>query len=95
MSRSVYIVILSREKWYVDLEGKAVGPFTSKAMAQLEAVSMARFLSHTGKKCEVRVPNDAGKYLIEWESEPYKFAGPSPKFPPRAGNEQRMQPGPR
>ena len=83
MSRAVYIVLLSREKWWVDFEGRAFGPFTSRNTAKQEATSLARFMSHTGRRSEVRVPNDAGRYLVEWESEPDRFRRPAPKFPAR------------
>jgi hypothetical protein len=83
MARAVYIVLQSREKWWVELEGKTFGPFTSKNTATMEAISLARFMAHAGRKCEVRVPDGTGRYPVEWESEPDRFRRPPPQFPPR------------
>ena len=69
MARAIYIVLHSRQRWWVDFEGRAYGTFTSKELAKTEAISMARFMSHAGKSTEVRVPDDTGKWWMEWESE--------------------------
>ena len=70
MARAIYIVLHSRQRWWVDLEGRAFGPFTSKEIAKTEAISMARFMTHAHRQSEVRVPDDNGRWWMEWESEP-------------------------
>lgn len=69
MARAIYIVLHSRQRWWVDFEGRSFGPFTSREIARAEAISMARFMSQTGRSTEVRVPDDTGRWWMEWESE--------------------------
>lgn len=83
MARAVYIVLLSREKWWVEFEGKSFGPYTSKNTATLEAISLARFTAHTGRTTEVRVPDGTGRFPVEWESETDRFRRPPPPIPLR------------
>lgn len=68
MAKALYLVLLSQNNWWVDLEGKAFGPFTSRENAALEARSMARFQAHSGRESEVLVPDAAGKYWVIWSS---------------------------
>src|SRR5690606_18928239 len=82
-ARAVYIVLFSRGKWWVDFEGRAFGPFSSKNTATMEAISLARFVAHTGKVAEVRAPDGNGHFPVEWESETDRFRRPPPKLPPR------------
>jgi hypothetical protein len=83
MARAVYIVLQSRDRWWVELEGKTFGPFTSKNTATMEAISLGRFTAHAGRPAEVRVPDGTGRYPVEWESEPDRFRRPAPKLPSR------------
>jgi hypothetical protein len=85
MARAVYIVLHSREKWWVDFEGRAFGPFSSKNTATMEAISLARFIAHTGRQAEVRAPDGSGRFPVEWESEPDRFRRPPPRLPPSRG----------
>ena len=55
MARAIYLVLQSRERWWVDIEGKSFGPFATRDRAVLEAIDMARFMAHTGRETEVRV----------------------------------------
>ncbi len=68
MAKALYLVIHSRDSWWVDFEGKAEGPFESREVAALEARSMARFQSHAGREAEVLVPDQHGKYWVVWSS---------------------------
>lgn len=68
MAKALYLVIQSRDSWWVDFEGKAHGPFTSRESAALEARSLARFQSHTGREAEVLVPDEHGKYWVVWST---------------------------
>lgn len=69
MPSSLYVVIESREKWWVDLEGKAHGPYASKEQAIEEGRSLARFAAHAGKHSELLAQNDRGRYVVLWDSE--------------------------
>jgi hypothetical protein len=68
MGRALYLVIQSRESWWVDIEGKAHGPFASRESAALEARSLARMQVHTGREAQVLVPDGDGKYWVIWSS---------------------------
>jgi len=68
MARALYVVILSRNAWWVDLEGKAHGPFTSREAATEEARHLAQFSAHSGRKSEVLVPDDTGRHRVVWSS---------------------------
>ncbi len=68
MSKALYVVILSREKWWVDFEGKAHGPHASKDAATDEARQLARICAHAGRESEVLVPDETGRYRVVWDS---------------------------
>lgn len=68
MAKALYLVILSRDAWWVDFEGKAEGPFASREKAALEAQTMARFHAHSGRDSEVLVPDERGRYWVVWSS---------------------------
>jgi hypothetical protein len=74
MPRAIYIVILSGGNWWIDLEGTAYGPFTSREAAKQEAIVLANHAAPTGRPSEVRVPDETSRYAIAWETEPYRFA---------------------
>ncbi|MDP1731278.1 MAG: hypothetical protein Q8L54_08915 [Devosia sp.] len=77
MSRALFVVILSRDSWWVDFEGKAHGPFTSRETAAEEARHLAQFSAHSGRESEVLVPDDSGRHRVIWNSalEPYAASG--------------------
>jgi hypothetical protein len=68
LAKALYLVINSRDSWWVDLEGKAHGPYGSRENAALEARSLARFQAHSGREAEVLVPDEHGKYWVVWSS---------------------------
>lgn len=68
MAKALYLVIYSRDTWWVDFEGKANGPFASRENAALEARSLARMHTHRGREAEVLVPDAEGKYWVIWSS---------------------------
>jgi hypothetical protein len=77
MPSSLYVVIESLGKWWVDLEGKAHGPYSSKAVAIEEGRSLARFAAHAGKHSELLAQNETGRFIVLWDSvkEPYGARG--------------------
>jgi hypothetical protein len=68
MARAIYLVLQSRQKWWVDFEGRTFGPFTSRELAVREATTMARFSADTGRPSQVRAQDDTGKMQVEWLS---------------------------
>lgn len=68
MARALYVVIFSRDKWWVDFEGRAHGPFDTRELAAAEAKELAQFAAHSGKSSEVLVPDDTGRHRVVWES---------------------------
>ncbi|RUT32961.1 hypothetical protein EMQ25_07480 [Arsenicitalea aurantiaca] len=68
MAKALYIVLQSRGQWWIDLEGRAFGPFANREAARREAIDLAKFLSHTGRSSEVMVPDEEGAYRLVWES---------------------------
>ena len=68
MARALYVVIFSRDSWWVDFEGKAHGPFETRELAAAEAKQLAQFAAHSGKSSEVLVPDDSGRHRVVWES---------------------------
>lgn len=55
MATSIYIVICVRDRWFIDLDGKADGPFPTLESAMAEAVGRAAATSRRGGRSEVRV----------------------------------------
>jgi hypothetical protein len=75
MSKALYVVIRSREKWWVDFEGRAYGPFSAMHEATDEGRQLARFSAHSGRPSEVLVPDERGHYRVVWDSNKERHAG--------------------
>lgn len=75
MARALFVVIMSRNSWWVDFEGKAYGPFASREMAAEEARHLAQFSAHSGRESEVLVPDETGRYRVVWSSAQEPHAG--------------------
>lgn len=69
MAKALYLVIRSRDNWWVDFEGTAYGPFETREAAALEARTLARIREHTGRPSEVLVPDGDGRYWVIWSSQ--------------------------
>ena len=69
MPKALYVAIFSREKWWVDFEGRAHGPFESLGEATEEGRQLARFSAHSGRPSELLVPDERGRYRVVWASE--------------------------
>lgn len=76
MPRALYVVINSQQKWWVDFEGQAHGPFASLEEAAEEGRQLARFAAHSGRVSELLVPDERGRYSVAWTSahEPHSSA---------------------
>ena len=82
MAKGLFLVIHSRDRWWVDFEGAARGPFESRESAAQEARSLAEFKAHSGRDCEVLVPDERGHYAIVWSSQ-YEPVASRPTKPER------------
>jgi hypothetical protein len=65
---TIYIVIYSGGKWWVDAEGKPCGPFASRQEAQEGAVVLATTFGDPGRVHEVYAPDDNGRQRSFWRS---------------------------
>lgn len=68
MSKALYVVIFSRDTWWVDFEGRAHGPFASLEEAEEDGLQSARLTAHTGRESELLVPDETGRYRVAWSS---------------------------
>lgn len=55
MATSIFIVIYVRDRWWIDLNGRADGPFSTLESAMAEAVVRAAATARQGGRSEVRV----------------------------------------
>jgi hypothetical protein len=68
MTTAMFIVIFARDKWWIDLNGKAKGPFLSRESAELEAINLASGFAREGRRAEVQVAEPGQKNQIVWQS---------------------------
>jgi hypothetical protein len=68
MPKALYVVIFSRNQWWVDFEGRAHGPYPNRETATEEGRQLARFAAHSGRGSEVLVPDELGRYRVVWDS---------------------------
>ncbi|MBK8083045.1 MAG: hypothetical protein IPK28_03955 [Devosia sp.] len=83
MAKALYLVIRSQDNWWVDFEGRSHGPYVSRENAALEARTLARFESNSGRECQVLVPDQEGKYWVIWSSLHDSADGTRPFVPRR------------
>jgi len=60
----LYIVLRSLEKWWVDCEGRAHGPFSSQDAAGRSAIEIARLFGDEDRPWEVLSKGDDGFYRV-------------------------------
>ncbi|HQZ13287.1 MAG TPA: hypothetical protein PK286_10420 [Devosia sp.] len=68
MKTSIYIVIFSREAWWIDLDGDADGPFGTLDAAIRNAVDKATATSDAGGRSEVRVIGPGHENAMVYQS---------------------------
>lgn len=66
MSKAVFLVYFSHGEWWIDRDGKATGPFASRAAAVVEAIPMAQALQRVGRRAEVLAPGDDQHHRVAW-----------------------------
>ncbi|HHY50848.1 MAG TPA: hypothetical protein GYA10_14020 [Alphaproteobacteria bacterium] len=69
MKTAIYIVINSRDAWYVDLDGESNGPFTTIDAAIQNAIELAAATSRRGGRSEVRVMGPGHSALVYQSTE--------------------------
>ena len=69
MKTSIYIVINARDHWWVDLDGRADGPFSSVDSAIRQAIDSATEVSRQGGRSEVRVMGQGNNALVYQSSQ--------------------------
>ena len=75
MSRALYVVIRSRDQWWVDFEGKPHGPHASIQDAVEEGRELAQYTAHMGRTSELLVPDENGRYRVVWASDDQRHRG--------------------
>ena len=68
MTTAIFIVIFSRNKWWIDLNGKSKGPYLSRDSAEQEAIHLASGFAKDGRRAEVQVVEPGQKNHIVWQS---------------------------
>ena len=63
-----FLVIKSVDNWWVDLEGRSFGPFSSADAARDSAISYAEIFSDSERCSQVFVPDNTGRLQIVWDS---------------------------
>ena len=68
MTTAIFIVILVRDKWWIDLNGKSRGPYLSRESAEAEAITLASGFAKDGRRAEVQVAEPGKRNHIVYQS---------------------------
>lgn len=63
-----FVVIHTPSAWWVDCEGKAYGPFSTREEAAADAVRLAEAFGDPARRSDVYVPDDDHKLKLVWSS---------------------------
>ena len=61
---SVYIVLLSGDRWWVDFDGKTSGPFSSEEEAHAAAMARATTFGDPKRPAEIYAPGPDGRFRL-------------------------------
>jgi hypothetical protein len=61
---SVYIVLFSGDRWWVDLDGKTSGPFAAEDEAHAAAMARATTFGDPKRPAEIYAPGPDGKFRL-------------------------------
>ncbi len=75
MTTALFIVIYANKKWWIDLNGKAKGPFLSRESAEQEAIQLAKGFAKGGRRAEVQVAEPGQKNHIVYQSAEQSMLG--------------------
>ena len=70
-----FVVIRTPSAWWVDCEGKAYGPFSTREEAAEDAVRLAQAFGDPARRSDVYVPDDDSKLKLVWSSPPKASSG--------------------
>jgi hypothetical protein len=65
----LYIVLQSRGAWWVDREGKSLGPYTTRDEAESGAFHLIEVFGDPTRPTEVWSRDDAGKIRLIWKGD--------------------------
>ena len=69
MASVLYLVLKSREKWWVDMEGKSLGPFETSDTATFAAIDAARLRGDVNiSERQVYLEQPGRKFTMIWSS---------------------------
>jgi len=69
MASVLFLVLKSREKWWVDMEGQSLGPFETSEMATFAAIDAARTRGGINvRERQVYVEQPGRKFTMIWSS---------------------------
>lgn len=66
MTKAVFLVYFSHEQWWIDLEGRARGPFATRAATIVDAIPLAQAAQAGGRCAEVLAPGDDQRHHVAW-----------------------------
>jgi hypothetical protein len=66
----VHLVLESRGAWWVDREGRTLGPCTSRHEAIEAALQVVQTFGDPGRRAEIWAPDDSGKMALVWKGKP-------------------------
>jgi hypothetical protein len=75
MTTALFIVIFANKTWWIDLNGKAKGPFLSRDSAEQEAIQLAKGFAKDGRRAEVQVAEPGKKNHIIYQSAEQSMLG--------------------
>jgi hypothetical protein len=62
-----YLVVESLGKWWVDCEGRAMGPFDELDEATAGAIRLAELFGDEDRQLQVIAPDESGQMQVVWE----------------------------
>jgi hypothetical protein len=65
-----FLVIRSRDLWWVDCEGRGYGPFDTISEATSGAICLAGTFGDPKRTSQVFVPDDDGRMAVAWQGLP-------------------------
>ena len=61
-----FLIIRSGDRWWVDCEGKAYGPFESVEDARSNAIRFAEIFAEPKRVSQVFAPDESGRLRMIW-----------------------------
>lgn len=68
MSSMLYLVLQSRGHWWVDIEGRSLGPFDSEEVATFAAIDAAGRDFHPDREVQVYAEKPGRRFELIWSS---------------------------